>query len=94
MSDDLTRRDAERLLRAIAEHHAKLHEDEPLQEGTHVAPHEAAHRAGIQSGSPRCEAAIDFLEEEGVLEWEESTHRAVGSPILRLTRQGLQMLGE
>ena len=94
MSNDLMRWDAQQLLKAIAEHHAELHQGGPLQEGTHVAPHEAARRVGLEPGSPRCEAAIDYLEGEGALEWEKSTHRAVGIPGFRMTQRGLEMLGE
>ena len=94
MSNDLRRRDAEQLLRAIAEHHAVFHREEPLQEATRVAPHEAARRAGLEPGSRRCEAAVDYLEDQGVLEWEQSTHRAVGNPVFRMTWRGLKMLGE
>ena len=94
MSNDLRRSDARQLLRATAEHHAELHQDKPLREGTYVTPHEAARRAGLEPGSPRCEAAINYLEGEGALEWDKSTHRAVGIAGFRMTQRGLQMLGE
>ena len=74
MTDDLTRRLAQRILRGVKELHEEQDPSEPLRAGTPVAPHAAAER--------RYAAAVEYLEEEGVLEPTPRTRNlvVVGAP--------------
>jgi hypothetical protein len=67
VTDDLTRRLAEQILRGVKELHEEQNPGAPLSPGTPIAPHAAAERIGI-SPIGRWYAALEYLEEEGALE--------------------------
>jgi hypothetical protein len=68
VTDDLTRRLAEQILRGVKEFHEEHNPSEPLVPGTPVAPHAAAERIGISPVGRWYAAALAYLEEEGALE--------------------------
>jgi hypothetical protein len=68
VTDDLTRRLAEQILRGVKVLHEEHHPSEPLAPGTPVAPHAAAQRIGISPVGRWYAAALKHLEEEGALE--------------------------
>jgi hypothetical protein len=68
VTDDLTRRLAEQILRAVKELHEEQNPGAPLSPGTPIAPHVAAERIGISPIGRWYAAAVEYLEEEGALE--------------------------
>jgi hypothetical protein len=68
VTDDLTRRLAEQILRGVKELHEEQNPSEPLVPGTPVAPHAAAERIGISPVGRWYAAVLEYLEEEGALE--------------------------
>jgi hypothetical protein len=68
VTDELTRRLAEQILRGVKELHEEHNLGEPLSPGTPVAPHAAAERIGISPVGRWYAAALKYLEEEGALE--------------------------
>ena len=68
MTDDLTRRLTQQILRGVKELHEEQNPGAPLSPGTPVAPHAAAQRIGISPIGRWYAAALDYLEEEGALE--------------------------
>jgi hypothetical protein len=67
VTDDLTRRLAEQILRGVKELHEEHNPSEPLGPGMPVAPHAAAERIGISPVGRWYAAALKYLEEEGAL---------------------------
>ena len=68
MTDDLTRRLAQQILRGVKEVHEEQRPSTPLVWGTPVAPHAAAQRIGISPIGRRYAAVLEYLAEEGALE--------------------------
>jgi hypothetical protein len=68
VTDDLTRRLAEEILRGLKDVHEEQNPSTPLVSGTPVAPHAAAERIGISPVGRWYAAVLDYLEEEGALE--------------------------
>jgi hypothetical protein len=68
VTDELTRRLAEQILRGVKELHEEHNPGEPLSPGTPVAPHAAAERIGISPVGRWYAATLRYLEEEGALE--------------------------
>jgi hypothetical protein len=68
VTDDLTRRLAEQILRGLKEVHEEQNPSEALVSGTPVAPHAAAERIGISPVGRWYAAVLEYLEEEGALE--------------------------
>ncbi len=68
VTDDLTRRLAEQILRGVKELHEEQNSGTPLSPGTPIAPHAAAERIGISPIGRWYAAALEYLEEEGALE--------------------------
>ncbi len=68
MTDDLTRRLAQQILRAVKELHEEQNPGEPLSPGAPVATHVAAEHIGISPVGRWYAAALKYLEEEGALE--------------------------
>ena len=68
MTDELTRRLAEQILRGVKELHEEHNPGEPLSPGTPVAPHAVAERIGISPVGRWYAATLRYLEEEGALE--------------------------
>jgi hypothetical protein len=80
MTDDLTRRLAQQILRGVKELHEEQNPSEPLGPGTLVAPHTAAEHIGISPVGRWYAAAVEYLEEQGALEPTPSTRKVVGAP--------------
>ncbi len=81
MTDDLTRRLAQQILRGVKELHEEQDPSEPLRPGTPVAPHAAAEHIGVSPIGRRYAAAVEYLEEEGALEPTPRTRNLiVGAP--------------
>jgi hypothetical protein len=78
MTDDLTRRLAQQILRGVKELHEEHNPGEPLRPGTPVAPHAVAERIGISPVGRWYAATLRYLEEEGALELNVHTGNAVG----------------
>ena len=67
MTDDLTRRLAEQILRGVKDVHEEHTPNEPLVPVTPVAPHAAAEQIGISPVGRWYAAALKYLEEEWAL---------------------------
>jgi hypothetical protein len=80
MTDDLTRRLAQQILRGVKELHEEHNPGEPLSPGTPVAPHAVAERIGISPVGRWYAATLRYLEEEGALELTPRTRNVVGAP--------------
>ena len=68
MTDELTKRLAQQLLRGVKEVHEEQTPGAPLSPGTPIAPHAAAERIGISPIGRWYAEALEYLEEEGALE--------------------------
>jgi hypothetical protein len=86
------RRDAMVLLRAMKERHDQHNPEEPLSEGTRLAPELVAERVGLEPGTLRYERALRYLVSEGALVWEQRLGGAPGVDFYVITRRGLEML--
>jgi len=85
--------DARALIRAAREVHAERHGAHTFLPGTFLPLLEAAKRAGIRSDRQCYYDAIDDLEYEGAIEWDESARYARGDKHYLITRRGLDDLG-
>ena len=85
--------DAQVLIRAAREVHVERHGAQTFLPGTLLPFLEAAKRAGIRSDRQRYHDAIDDLEYEGAIEWDESARYARGDKHYLVTRRGLDDLG-
>jgi hypothetical protein len=86
------RRDAMALLRAMKERHDQHNPEEPLSEGTRLAPELVSERVGVEPGTLRYERALRYLVNEGALVWEERLGGAPGVDFYLITQRGLEML--
>jgi hypothetical protein len=68
VTDELTRRLGQQILRGVKEVHEGQNPGAPLSPGTPVSPHAAAERIGISPVGRWYAAALAYLEEEGALE--------------------------
>ncbi len=93
MRDDITE-DAQALLRAAQDLHAERHGLQTFTSGTHVPLEAAAERIGIRPGRRRYDAAIEELEYEAAIKWDESARHARGEKHYVITERGLEMLQE
>jgi hypothetical protein len=93
VTDDLTRRLAEQILRGIKELHEEQNPSEPLVRGTSVAPHAAAERIGISPVGHWYAEALEYLEEERVLERNVRPSDVVGDPQYILGARGPELMG-
>jgi hypothetical protein len=89
----LTTEDARALLRAAQEIHAERHGIETFTLGTDLPLEAARQRAGIRPNSMRYHDAIDELEYEGAIEWDESARYARGDKHYVITQRGLDGAG-
>ncbi len=87
-----TTEDARALLRTAREVHAERHGAKTFTPGTHLPLEPAAKRLGIGPGSRRYGAAIEVLEDEGAIEWDESSRYHVGNAQYLITERGLDRL--
>jgi hypothetical protein len=85
--------DAQALIRAAREVHVERHGAQTFLPGTLLPFLEAAKRAGIRADRQRYHDAIDDLEYEGAIEWDESARYARGDEHYLITRRGLDDLG-
>jgi hypothetical protein len=94
VTDDLTRRLAEQILRGIKELHEEQNPSTPLVPGTPVAPHAAAERIGISPVGRWYAAALEYLEEEGALEPNVRPGKkgVVGGPLYVLGERAPELL--
>jgi hypothetical protein len=85
--------DARALIRAAKEVHAERHGAHTFVPGTYLPFLEAAKRTGIRSDRQRYHDALEDLEYEGAIEWDESARYARGDKHYLITRRGLDDLG-
>jgi hypothetical protein len=85
--------DARVLIRAAREVHVERHGAHTFLPGTSLSFLEAAKRAGIRSDRQRYYDAIDDLEYEGAIEWDQSARYARGDKHYLITKRGLHDLG-
>src|SRR5215203_4782124 len=81
------------LLEAAQQLHAERHGPKTFLPGTRLSFLEAAKRAGIRSDRQRYYDAIEDLEYEGAIEWDESARYARGDKHYLITRRGGHDLG-
>jgi hypothetical protein len=89
----LTTEDARALLRTAQEIHAERHGIETFTLGTNLPLEAARQRAGIRPNSMRYHDAIEELEYEGAIEWDESARYARGDKHYVVTQRGLDSAG-
>lgn len=87
-------KDALTLLQAMKEHHGQHNPDAPLSEGTRLAPELVAEQVGMDPETLRYERAVGYLVREGALIWEERLGSVPGVDFYRITRRGLEMIGD
>jgi hypothetical protein len=92
VTDDLTRRLAQQILRGVKELHEEHNPGEPLSPGAPVAPHVAAEHIGISPVGRWYAAALKYLEEQGALEPTPRTSNAVGQPRYVLGERGPELI--
>jgi hypothetical protein len=85
--------DARALIRAAREVHVERHGAKTFLPGTRLSFLEAAKRAGIRADRQRYYDAIEDLEYEGAIEWDESARYARGDKHYLITRRGVHELG-
>jgi hypothetical protein len=85
--------DAQALIRASQEVHVERHGAQTFLPGTRLSFLDAAKRAGIRSDRQCYYDAIDDLEYEGIIEWDESARYARGDKHYLITQRGLHDLG-
>jgi hypothetical protein len=86
--------DGRALLEAAQQVHAERHGAQTFLPGTRLSFLEAAKRSGIRSDRQRYHDAIEDLEYEGTIEWDESARYARGDKHYLITRRGLKVLRE
>jgi hypothetical protein len=89
-----TTEDARALLRAAREIHAERHGLQTFTLGTHLPLEEAGQRTGINPKRLRYYDAIEELEYEGAIDWDESARYAMGNKHYIITERGLEMVHE
>ena len=91
--DHLTE-DTRVLLQAAREIHAERHGAQTFTPGTHLPLEAAGERIGLSPERLRYYDAIQDLEYEGAIEWDESARYARGDKHYLITQSGLKMLRE
>ena len=86
--------DAQALIRAAREVYVERQGAKTFLPGARVPFLEAAKRTGIRSDRQRYYDAIEDLEYEGAIEWDESARYARGDKHYLITQSGLKMLRE
>jgi hypothetical protein len=86
--------DGKALLEAAQQVHAERHGARTFLPGTCLSFLEAAERSSIRSDRQRYHDAIEDLEYEGAIEWDESARYATGDKHYLITQRGLKMLRE
>ena len=85
--------DARVLIRAAKEVYAERHGAQTFLPGSRLSFLEAAKRSGMRSDGQRYHDAIEDLEYEGAIEWDESARYARGNKHYVVTQRGLHDLG-
>ena len=86
--------DGRTLLQAAQQIHAERHGAQTFTPGTHLPLEEAGRRSGLDPNPQRYHDAIEELEYEGAIEWDESARYARGDKHYLITQRGLKMLRE
>jgi hypothetical protein len=84
-----TAEDGRALLKAAQEIHAERHGAQTFTLGTHLPLEAAGERTGIDPNRLRYHDAIEDLEYEGTIEWDESARYARGDKHYVITQAGL-----
>jgi hypothetical protein len=84
-----TSEDAQALIGAAQQIHAERHGAQTFLPGTRLSFPEAAKRTGIRVDRQRYHDAIEELEYEGAIEWDESARYARGDKHYLITQRGL-----
>ena len=82
------------LLQAAREIHAERHGAQTFTPGTHLPLEEAGRRSGLDPNRQRYHDAIEELEYEGAIEWDQSARYARGEKHYLITQSGPKMLRE
>ena len=82
------------LLQAAREIHAERHGSQTFTPGTYLPLEEAGRRSGLNPNRQRYHDAIEELEYEGAIEWDQSARYAKGDKHYLITQSGLKMLRE
>jgi hypothetical protein len=82
------------LLQAAREIHAERHRAQTFAPGTHLPLEEAGRRSPLNPNRQRYYDAIEELEYERAIEWDESARYARGDKHYLITQSGLKMLRE
>jgi hypothetical protein len=85
--------DARVMIRAAQEVHVERHGAQTFTPGTHLPLEEAGRRSGLNPNRQRYYDAIEDLEYEGAIEWDESARYARGDKHYLITQRGLHDLG-
>ena len=85
--------DGRALLEAAQQIHAERHGTQTFLPGTNLSFLEAAKRAGIRSDRQRYYDALEDLEYEGAIEWDERARYARGDKHHVITQRGLDGAG-
>ncbi len=85
--------DRRALLESAWEIHAERHGAHTLAPGTRLPFPEAAERVGIGTNRQRYHDALEEMEYEGIIEWDESARYARGDKHYVVTRRGLDGAG-
>jgi hypothetical protein len=80
------------LLEAAQQIHVERHGAHTFLPGTYLSFLDAAKRTGIRSDRQRYYDAIEDLEYEGAIEWDESARYARGDKHYLITQRGVKML--
>ena len=86
--------DGRTLLQAAREIHAERHGAQTFTPGTHLLLEEAGRRSGLDPNRQRYYDAIEELEYEGAIEWDESARYARGDKHYLIARSAPKMLQE
>jgi hypothetical protein len=85
--------DTRALLRAAREIHTERHGSQTFTPGTHLPLQAAGERTGLSPNGMRYHDAVEDLEYEGAIEWDESARYARGNEHHVITRRGLDGAG-
>jgi hypothetical protein len=85
--------DGRALLKAAQEIHAERHGAQTFTSGTHLPLEAAGERIGLSPKRLRYYDAIQDLEYEGAIEWDESARYARGDKRYVITQRGLDGAG-
>jgi hypothetical protein len=81
------------LLKAAQEIHAERHGAQTFTPGTHLPLEAAGERIGLSPERLRYYDAVQDLEYEGAIEWDESARYARGDKRYVITQRGLDVAG-